>query len=275
MKKHIFKLILISLIGLLQAGDRIITIGGCITETVFKLGQGNAVIAVDLSSTIPSNVKELPQVGYIRAISTEGILSLMPDKIITTTDIGPPNVAKQLKESGIDLHILESPHTIEEIKILINDIAEILDAKKQSIKTIKEIKKIDQKIKKIKSNYSTNPKIVFFMNPSKNSYSAAGSKTRADYLINYMGGINIFSKEFEKYKKVTKEEIISQNPEIILIASLQGKNSSHLFLQDTSLQSISAVKNNFIFNIDMGELLSFGPSFASNVLSLINSIDVK
>ena len=92
-----------------QETERIITIGGCVTETVFTLNQGHKVVAVDVSSTIPYKIKKLPQVGYIRAISSEGILSMSPDYILTTTDIGPPKVVEQLRKSGVKMEIFKSP----------------------------------------------------------------------------------------------------------------------------------------------------------------------
>ena len=94
---------------LFSANDKIVTIGGSITQIVFDLGYGGNVIAVDQSSTIPSTVADLPQVGYIRSISSEGILSVMPDIIFSSSDIGPKNVIDQIKGSGVKLKIFDSP----------------------------------------------------------------------------------------------------------------------------------------------------------------------
>ena len=87
--------------------EKIVSIGGSITETIFELGLGNLVIAVDQSSTLPSIVKELPQVGYIRNISSEGVLSMMPTRVITNTDIGPEVAVNEIKSSGIKMKIYD------------------------------------------------------------------------------------------------------------------------------------------------------------------------
>tara|TARA_Y100001970_G_scaffold52986_1_gene67029 strand:- start:6907 stop:7752 length:846 start_codon:yes stop_codon:yes gene_type:complete len=257
--------------------DRIITIGGCVTETVFALDRGDLVIAVDQSSTTPEKVKDLPQVGYIRAIASEGILSMIPSKILTTTDMGPAKVIDQIKNSGVDLEIFKSPHNHDEILELIDNIASILNAqdKAKDIKKIINTKK--NNIDKIKENYSYTPKIAFFMSPASKSYNAAGSGTRADYLIDFIGGENIFKDKFSRYRKVTSEEIINLNPDIILIGSISNNNTkiNSFFSNESEFQDISAVKNNKIIHIDMGKYLSFGPSFTDHVLSLINIIDVE
>tara|TARA_Y100001970_G_scaffold182243_1_gene221744 strand:- start:339 stop:1175 length:837 start_codon:yes stop_codon:yes gene_type:complete len=257
--------------------DRIISIGGCVTETVFALNQGEKVVAVDISSTIPNKVKKLPQVGYIRAISSEGILSMMPDYILTTSDLGPPKVVDQLRKSGVKMKIFDSPHSLDGIIDLVDNISVILDVQEQGKLVIDKMKKESKIMNEKIDNYAFNPKIVFFMNPSIGSYTAAGNTTRANYLIQFLGGKNIFSDQFSKYKKVTKEEILKFNPDIILVSSYSSNDqkSSSIFIDSDDFKSVSAVLNNRVVDIDMGKLLSFGPSFTSNVLELINTFDIN
>ena len=111
--------------------QRIVTIGGSVTEIAFALGVGESIIAVDQSSTIPEKVLDLPQVGYIRAISSEGILSVMPTKIITTSDMGPPNVIKQIQDSGVELVILDAATDFDGILRMVGDIANSLNIPKE------------------------------------------------------------------------------------------------------------------------------------------------
>lgn len=51
--------------------DRIITMGGSITETVFALGHGENVIATDQSSTFPRQIFQLPRVPYLRNLTPD------------------------------------------------------------------------------------------------------------------------------------------------------------------------------------------------------------
>ena len=274
-KRLLFVIIFSFIFG--EKTERIISIGGCVTETVFALNQGEKVVAVDISSTIPNKVKKLPQVGYIRAISSEGILSMMPDYILTTSDLGPPKVVDQLRKSGVKMKIFDSPHSLDGIIDLVDNISVILDVQEQGKLVIDKMKKESKIMNEKIDNYAFNPKIVFFMNPSIGSYTAAGNTTRANYLIQFLGGKNIFSDQFSKYKKVTKEEILKFNPDIILVSSYSSNDqkSSSIFIDSDDFKSVSAVLNNRVVDIDMGKLLSFGPSFTSNVLELINTFDIN
>tara|TARA_Y100001970_G_C14166457_1_gene821570 strand:- start:717 stop:1565 length:849 start_codon:yes stop_codon:yes gene_type:complete len=273
--KIIYTICIVLSIALCLGQERIITIGGSVTDIVFELGYGKHVIATDQSSTIPEEVKNLPQVGYIRAISAEGILSLNPSKIITTTDIGPPNVVEQLKNSGVDLYIFDSPYSFKEITLLVKDIANCINKQEDGIKLNNNLLNIHTTLEEIKNQLDSKQKIVFFMNPSIGSFSAAGSKTKADYLIQYLGGENIFANEFNRYSKVTKENIIKHNPDIILVGSTMGKDeetSKSIFYNSKEFKNIKAVMDNNVFSIDMGSHLTFGSSFPKNTLVLLRSI---
>lgn len=255
---------------------RIVTIGGCVTETVFKLGLEENVVAVDLSSTSPSRVRDLPQVGYIRAISSEGILSMSPSIILTTTDIGPPKVVEQIKDSGVVLEIFDSPHTYQDILTLILNISSLLNVENKGKIIVDDLNLIKDNIINIRTSYLYIPKIAFFMNPTSGSYTAAGSNTRADYLIKFIGGENIFSKDFDKYRKVSKEEIVKYSPDIILIGNtmkVEEDGNSKIF-SNKEFKSIAAIKNEKLFTIDMS-LLTFGPSFVSDALVLMNRMNIE
>ena len=272
--KHLFISILIfcSLFAN-NLNERVITIGGCVTETVFALEMGQNVVAVDISSSIPNKVTQLPQVGYIRGISTEGILSMNPDKILTTTEMGPPKVVQQLKDAGINLKIFNAPKNYDDILSLIDDVATFLDVSKKGEQLKSELIELNNQITELKLD---KPKIVFFMSPALGSYNAAGSGTRADYLINYIGGENIFTNDFKRYTKVSKEDIIKYNPDIILtgyVRELNKKEVVDIFKNSDEFQSVAAIKNNQLYGVSVGEVLNFGPSFVNTSLNLIKKIN--
>ena len=273
--RRILILCLIFCLGYSNSDRRIITIGGSVTEIVFELGIGNQVVAVDQSSISPEKVTKLPQVGYIRMISSEGILSLNPDIILTTTDIGPQKVVDQLKKSGVDLYIYDSAYNLDGIIALVENISNDLDLKSKGVEIIQNIEKNNQKVEKIKNNLTQNSKMVFFMNPSIGSFTAAGENTKANYLIQYLGGENIFSNQFKKYSKVTKENIINLNPDIILAGSTRNNNEEEilsLFYEKDEFNSINAVENKNVIFINMGKYLTYGSKFSQNVYELLNQI---
>lgn len=80
-----------------SSGERIVCIGQAYNEMIYALGAQANLVGVDYSSTFPPEIKNLPTVGYHRALSAEGILSLRPALIIHDNNIGPDQVVRQLQ----------------------------------------------------------------------------------------------------------------------------------------------------------------------------------
>ena len=47
-----------------------------VAEIIYLLGEEDKIIAADRTSNYPPEALELPSIGYVRALSTEGVLSL-------------------------------------------------------------------------------------------------------------------------------------------------------------------------------------------------------
>ncbi|NLC34934.1 MAG: ABC transporter substrate-binding protein [Alcaligenaceae bacterium] len=83
------------------AGERVVSLGGTVTEIVYALGAGDRLVADDASSLYPEAATQLPRVGYYRNLSLEGILSQQPDLLIASENAGPPEVLERLQAMGV------------------------------------------------------------------------------------------------------------------------------------------------------------------------------
>src|SRR5215510_10865036 len=87
---------------------RYVVISPIYNEIIWALGAQNTVVGIDLSTTYPPEVKNVQTVGYHRALSAEGILSLHPTGIIHDNNIGPPQVVQQLKQLNIPMKTFDA-----------------------------------------------------------------------------------------------------------------------------------------------------------------------
>src|SRR5689334_2412929 len=83
--------------------ERLVVISQIYNEIIWALGAQDAVVGVDYSSTCPPEVKQVQTVGYHRALSAEGILSLHPTAILHDNNIGPPQVVQQIQQLNIPM----------------------------------------------------------------------------------------------------------------------------------------------------------------------------
>jgi iron complex transport system substrate-binding protein len=67
---------------LVDAAPRIVAVGGAVTDIVYRLGAAEHLVGVDTSSTYPAAATQLPQVGYQRMLSVEGVSSLNPTLVL-------------------------------------------------------------------------------------------------------------------------------------------------------------------------------------------------
>ena len=88
-----------------QSGDNphaeILSIGGSVTEIVYALGQEHRLVARDTTSVYPPEAHDLPDVGYMRALSPEGVLAVDPAMILSEEGAGPPETIDVLKSADI------------------------------------------------------------------------------------------------------------------------------------------------------------------------------
>ena len=101
--------------------------GGSITEILYALNAQDKIVALDTTSNYPPEAKNLPSIGYVRNLSSEGLLSLNPTLVLGENDIGPPAVLSQLERTGIDVRIIEERHSAAGILNKIKCIGEIIN----------------------------------------------------------------------------------------------------------------------------------------------------
>lgn len=105
--------------GAALAGDakaqRVLAIGGAVTEIVYALGEQERLVGRDSTSSYPPEATALPDVGYIRALSPEGVLSVKPDLILARENNGPREAVEVLKSTGVRWVDVPDTFTLEGI----------------------------------------------------------------------------------------------------------------------------------------------------------------
>jgi len=245
---------------LAKDSSRIAVAGGSLTEIIFLLGAQERIVAADITSNYPEEANSLPSIGYVRALSTEGILSLEPTLIIGEDDMGPPSVLEQLSKTGVEIKVIPEEHSSQGIVDKILCIAALL-GETNSAKNILnneitpkiyELEKISEDIK------SKNINIMFILGMQSGSPLVAGKNTSADGFINMIGGKNIMTN-FTGWKPVGAEAIINGSPDYILISKrgLKSFGDINELYNHPSLMFTPAAENENIIVMDGMAMLGF------------------
>lgn len=197
-----------------SANDRIVTIGGDITEIVFALGAGEQVVARDSTSLVPERVKALPDVGYMRMLNPEGVLSLKPTLVIASEAARPSLALKRIKDAGVNVINVTANYSLEAISEKIDTVANVLNKSNEGDRLKEEV---TQAIAKVPTT-PINKKIIYIMSHAGNIQLAAGQKTAADTLITLVGGKNAM-QGFTSYRPLSQEGVIASQPDILMVTT--------------------------------------------------------
>ena len=240
----------------------IVVAGGSITEILYFIEQEDRILGVDVTSNYPKEAQKLPSIGYVRSLSTEGILSLNPKLILGENDMGPPLVINQLKEINMDLRIIPEEQTSYGIVDKIKCVASILGCIDSAdirvtndlMPTIMELETL------VDLNESNKKNVMLILSMQGTSPIVAGRGTSGDNFIKMAGAKNVFDS-FEGWKPVSEESIINVNPEFFIIPSRdmhKGSNVKNLTTNPIFINTEAGANKNFIFEDSMA-MLGFGP----------------
>lgn len=239
---------------------RVITIGGALTEIVFELGKQDVLVGCDTTSYYPPAAEDLPKVGYQRALSAEGILSLKPDRVILTTEAGPAAVLEQLRQAGIEMVMLEEPHSIDGVINKIERVAVVLGAKAEAAGLTARIRRDLTRLEAETAVDATRPRVLFILQQGGGSPLVAGRNTAADAIIALSGARNAVI-EYEGYKPLTPESAVSYAPDAILITTqgLEHAGGKEGLLSTPGLGLTPAGREGRVIALDSLLMLGFGP----------------
>ncbi|MDP3897172.1 MAG: ABC transporter substrate-binding protein [Mesorhizobium sp.] len=252
---------------------RVVAIGGSITEIVYALGEEKRLVARDSTSVYPQEAMALPDVGYMRALSPEGVLSVAPDAILTLEGSGPPEAIDVLRKASIPF--VSVPETFDKAGILekIRVVGDALGVPDKAVTLTAKVKAdIDAAIAST-AGVPERKRVLFILSMKDGKILASGSGTAADGIIAMAGGANVVS-EFPGYKSLSDEAVILARPDLILMMDRGGDHSAVNadILAHPALSQTPAAVAGAILRMDGAYLLGFGPRTAGAARDLARAL---
>ncbi|APA91694.1 MULTISPECIES: hemin ABC transporter substrate-binding protein [Myroides] len=239
-----------------QVKERIISLNGAITETLVALGEKENIIAVDVTSTYPEDIKTTAQdLGHTSKISIESIMALKPTIIYATEKDLNDDFKSQLEKTKIRLEVIKQEFSLEGTKTLIKTVAKSLN--NENYQPL--LDKIDQDLQDLPS-FENKPKVLFIYARGAATLLVAGDKTPVNNIVGLAGGQNAVT-EFEDFKPLTPESLLNSDPDYILMftTGLQSMGGVDGVLKIDGINKTNAGKNKKVIAMDGLLLSGFGP----------------
>ncbi|WP_454654520.1 heme/hemin ABC transporter substrate-binding protein [Bosea beijingensis] len=247
--------------ALAQTPDRIVVAGGVITEVIYALGLQDRIVGVDSTSQFPPEaLKEKANVGYVRALSAEGVLSLRPSLIMLIDGAGPPDAVSLLTESGVKIARINDGLTSEGVTAKIAAIGAAIGAAAPAERLAAQTKARFDELATHRSSIARKKRILFLLSLQNGRALVGGRNSSADGIIALAGGINV-ADAIEGYKPMTDEAIAAAAPDMVLMmrnSSAHNTTPDELFAMPAFSQT-PAAKDKRLVHMDGLYLLGFGP----------------
>lgn len=239
---------------------RIVSLGGSVTEIVVALGAADRLVARDSTSTHPDSVTALPDVGYLRALSPEGVLSLDPDLIVAEADAGPVEAVEVLRAAGVRFVLMPDEPTPEGVAAKIAAVAGAIGRPAEGAALAARVTAGLAEAEARAAAVRSPRRVLFVLSAQGGRIMAGGEGTSADGIIRLAGARNA-ATGFDGYKPMTDEAVLAADPDVILMMDRDGDHA----VQDADLLALPALaaspaaRTGAIVRMDGLLLLGFGP----------------
>jgi iron complex transport system substrate-binding protein len=243
-----------------QEPPRIVSVGSSLTEIVYALGAETLLVGVDSTSLHPAAARALPQVGYMRALSAEGVLALKPTLIMATTAAGPATTLDQLRATGIEVMVLPDHYDYDSVVRKIEAVGKVTGKIAQAEAMIARGRSDMQALGARLAGAISKPRVLFLLSMGGGAPQAAGRDTAADGIIRLAGGVNAIDG-YSGYRPLTPEAVIASRADFVLVTrqTVEALGGVQAILDQPALSRTPAGRDGKVLQFDALLLLGFGP----------------
>ena len=234
--------------------QRWVSAGGALSEWVSVLGGESKLVGVDTTSQHPQSLKKLPSIGYQRSLSAEGILSLRPDILIGSEEMGPPPVIAQVKSAKVRVELFSAQPDLPTLEKNITHLGQLLGAQAQAAQLLEsyqqQLTAQKARVAELQAKHKA-PGVLVLIGHAGGKPLIAGKDTAADWLLQRAGGHNLATHT--GYKPFSVESLAGLDPEVLVLGdrALSGEAAkAALFKENPILNSSRAAKAGRVLELD-------------------------
>lgn len=268
MRRHLFALAAaacVALSGQAAAAERVVTLGGSVTEIVYVLGRGGALVGDDQSSLYPEEATRLPRVGYYRSVPVEGVLALRPDLVLASEQAGPPEAIRRISEVGVRVAVVSDRPSVQSLQTRIRQIAEALDAREEGERLAADV---ERELQRARALPGSNARALLILNRT-GTPQGAGAGTAAALVLELAGLVNVLNGQ-QGYKPLSAESLSALAPEVIVVPDsvLEASGGLEKFRAMPGMAGTPAAARGCIVAMDDLLILGTGPRLPQAIRAL-------
>lgn len=234
--------------------QRWVSAGGALSEWITALGAESKLVGVDTTSQHPESLKALPSIGYQRQLSAEGVLSLRPQILVGTEEMGPPPVLSQIRSAGVKVELFSAQADLPTLQATLQHLGLLLGREEQAGQLFQgyqqQLGRQQAWVTQAQAQHAA-PGVLLLLGHAGGKPLIAGKDTAANWLLQQAGGRNLATHT--GYKPFSVESLAGLNPDVLVFSdrSLTGDAArAALFKENPVLASTPAAKAGRVVELD-------------------------
>lgn len=251
--------------------SRLVAIGGSLTEIIYALEAEDRLIARDQTALYPEAALALPDVGYMRQLAPEGVLSVSPTALLVIEGSGPPDALETLSHAGVEYQTVPESYSPEGVLEKVRAVGQALGIEDKADALATRLAGEIEALEARTADIADRKRVLFVLSVEGGKIQASGTDTAADGIIAMAGAINAID-DYSGYKALTEEAIIEAAPDLILMMDRGGDHAAtdEQLLANPAITLTEAGRNQAIVRLDGAYLLGFGPRTAAAASDLVD-----
>jgi iron complex transport system substrate-binding protein len=225
---------------------RIVTLAPSLTEMVYFLGQGGKLVGATQFSTYPASARKVPRVGSYIRINFEAVAMLRPDLVLGLSEINPAFILDKLTRMGLPLY-RSRLRTVADILACLRRLGELIGAGPEAQR---QVDSLAARVRRVRRAVAGKRRIRVFVEIDHRPLVTVGPGTFTDRLIRLAGGRNVFGRERFAYPRLSVEQVILAQPEVIVILCHQRTGCQGRVKAWQRWRSIPAVREGRVKMVD-------------------------
>ena len=262
-----------------EAADsaRIAVAGGSLAEIVYFLGAQDRLVAVDTTANFPPAARQLPSIGYVRALSAEGLLSLNPTLVLGEHDMGPPEVVALLETIGLPIARVAETATAAGIVAKVRCVAAVLGLADHAEALIEaRLTPAVDALAELSTQAEAPARALVLLGIRDGAPIGAGAGTSGHGVLRMAGALNALA-EFEGWKPVSLEAMADARADFVVMPRRGVTSAGGVagVLRHPAIAPSVAGREDRLIVMDGMELLGFGPRTLRTALRLAERLGAR
>jgi iron complex transport system substrate-binding protein len=196
---------------------RIVSLSPDVTETLYALGRGEAVVGVSSACDRPEAARALPRVGSMVQPSIERIVALRPDLVIASASGNPLDTVTRLRELGVAVHGVRPRATgVRGVADAVRSIARAAGVEAEGARAASDLLERLERLRREAAGASRGRACcLVWLDPP----IAAGATSFAGDILDAVGLDNACARGDEDYPRLSAEALLLAAPDWLLVAT--------------------------------------------------------